>query len=299
MTSKKLPYMAWYTGDWLKDPALSLCAPASRGIWADLLCAMHEFDRVGKLSGTYDQLARLGRCSVAELKVALADLTKTKAADVTFRNGSVTVTNRRMLREHKDRESARLRKQKERKSQCMSQKSHNPQSESVSDSVSVSDSEPDLSDLKNSIKGQSESNGVVAPAEGQKPDPADQREITVGEAMEEAALVAKKLFRLLAFKGRDGKYLWQVAIAVAKGRLPESMAVSAANGVAEISKNSPVPRPIGYFRKTLERACVEKRIDLKRIIGLIKLPDGGNYGPPIEAENPMAVLLRESAAGST
>ena len=50
MVTRKLPAIHWYTGDWMKDPRLSRCSPATRGIWADLLCAMHEDDRSGSLS---------------------------------------------------------------------------------------------------------------------------------------------------------------------------------------------------------------------------------------------------------
>ena len=113
--SRKLPYMPFYTGDWLKDPFLSLCTPATRGVWMDLLCAMHEASRVGSLRGTREQLARLARCLPADLDHALTDLQTTGAACVeSDRNGYVTVTNRRMSREAKERESAALRQSKHR-----------------------------------------------------------------------------------------------------------------------------------------------------------------------------------------
>lgn len=105
----KLPYFQFYPGDWLKDPKLSLCSPAARGVWMDLLCAMHELQRSGKLSGTPEQLARLTRCSTVELGHALTEIQTTGTADVTERNGIVTVVNRRMNREYKYREATRLR----------------------------------------------------------------------------------------------------------------------------------------------------------------------------------------------
>jgi hypothetical protein len=102
-----------YTGDWLADPAVSKCAPATRGIWIDALCAMHEGGRTGRLEGTVEQMARILRCTPAEFESAKADLKATKTADVTERNGAVTLIvtliNRRMLREHKKREQSRLR----------------------------------------------------------------------------------------------------------------------------------------------------------------------------------------------
>lgn len=109
---KKFPYMAFFTGDWLKDPALTLCAPATRGVWIDLLSAMHEAGRSGELCGTAEQLARFARCSTADLALALTDLRTNKAADVTERNGQITVVNRRMFREHNSRLSGALRQRR-------------------------------------------------------------------------------------------------------------------------------------------------------------------------------------------
>jgi hypothetical protein len=110
----KYPWLQFFTGDWMKDPALSRCTPATRGIWMDLLCAMHESDRSGVITGTCEQLARLGRCSAVELDQALADLKATGAADVTVRNDLVTVANRRMKREAKARNGSKLRMQRMR-----------------------------------------------------------------------------------------------------------------------------------------------------------------------------------------
>lgn len=107
--STKRPAFQFYPGDWLKDPSLSMCSAMTRGIWIDLICAMHESGRSGELSGTTEQLARIARCSTAEFDHALAELSTTKSAGVTFRNGLVTLINRRMVREHKRKEQQRLR----------------------------------------------------------------------------------------------------------------------------------------------------------------------------------------------
>src|SRR5688500_14639992 len=97
----KAPAFQFYPGDWLKDPQLSMCSPASRGVWMDLLCAMHELGRSGQVTGTVDQLCRLCRCTAAEMSAALTELESTKTASVSERNGVVTVICRRMQREHK------------------------------------------------------------------------------------------------------------------------------------------------------------------------------------------------------
>lgn len=80
----------------------------------DWLCNMHLLDRSGVIAGTREQLARLGRCTAVYVESALQDLSRTKAADVTERNGIVTVTNRRMRREYMLRNGNKLRKQRQR-----------------------------------------------------------------------------------------------------------------------------------------------------------------------------------------
>lgn len=106
--------MQFFSGDWLTEPTLTLCSPAARGVWIDLICVMHESGRVGELRGTTEQLARFARCSPADLTHALTELQTTGAADVTTRNSVVTVICRRLKRDEKCRNDARLRKQKER-----------------------------------------------------------------------------------------------------------------------------------------------------------------------------------------
>ena len=103
--ANKLPSIQFYTGDWLKDPRLSMCSAMTRGIWIDFLCAMHELDRVGELRGTTEQLARVARCSPVEIAQALDELSASRTADVSERNGFFTVVNRRMKREYEDREA--------------------------------------------------------------------------------------------------------------------------------------------------------------------------------------------------
>jgi hypothetical protein len=111
----KLPWLKFFTGDWLKDPNVTMLSPAARGVWIDLLCSMHEAGRYGELIGTTDQLARIARCSTAELVQALADIESTGVADVTLSNNNVTVVNRRMKREYKKREHTKLRVERYRR----------------------------------------------------------------------------------------------------------------------------------------------------------------------------------------
>ena len=132
----------FYTGDWKKDPDLSKCSAATRGIWIDLLCAMHENGRTGIVTGSVVELAQMCRCSEREMNVALIELKASKTAHVTKSDKMsqrVSVKNRRMNREHKVREEARLRKRRQRgadMSHSMSRESHTPSSVSSSSSSS-------------------------------------------------------------------------------------------------------------------------------------------------------------------
>lgn len=108
----KLPWFKFNPSWWITDTDLTKCTPATRGVWIDLLCAMHQSGRSGELSGTTDQIARLARCSTAELTQALTELQTTGTADVTFRNNNVTVVNRLMKREAKERKDNSKRQER-------------------------------------------------------------------------------------------------------------------------------------------------------------------------------------------
>lgn len=110
----KFPFIQCFTGDWLKDPAVSMLSPAARGIWWDFICVMHESDRSGMVTGTRPMLARLVRCSTDELGGALNEFCQCKTAEVTDDNGVVTVINRRMRREALEREMAAKRQERHR-----------------------------------------------------------------------------------------------------------------------------------------------------------------------------------------
>jgi hypothetical protein len=92
----KHPYIQFYTGDWLKDPALSVCSPAARGIWMDILCHLHERNNGGTLTASLEQISRCCRCSVSEAKISLDELRTNSAADISERGGLYSVTCRRM-----------------------------------------------------------------------------------------------------------------------------------------------------------------------------------------------------------
>lgn len=111
--------MQWDPQAWLTDPKLTRCSEATRGIWADWLSAMHRDGETGVVTGTYDQLARLGRTNPEAAQAAVADLRRSGAADVSQRrtrggHAVVTLTNRRMAREYEKRNGNRVRKMRSR-----------------------------------------------------------------------------------------------------------------------------------------------------------------------------------------
>ena len=106
----KNPAFQWYPNDYLRDTRI-LSLPA-RGAWADMLNYMWYAPERGAITGTHEQISRMLSCSIAEIESVLNELNVTKVADVTNCNGIVTVINRRMHREEKERKSTRLRVQK-------------------------------------------------------------------------------------------------------------------------------------------------------------------------------------------
>jgi len=111
--------MQFDVADWLSDASLSKCHPATRGIWIDAIAAMFRNGRSGILEGTPDQLVRVLRCTEPALMSAIDDLQTTGTADITIRNGNITLVNRRMYREANEREQNRLRQEHYRETkQC-------------------------------------------------------------------------------------------------------------------------------------------------------------------------------------
>jgi len=104
----------WDVALWRRDPKVTVLPTLARGVWRELLDVMHESDRSGVITGTREEIARLGRCSAVELDQTIHELCKHKTADVTERNGIVTIINRKMRREHNARKSCRLRVDKHR-----------------------------------------------------------------------------------------------------------------------------------------------------------------------------------------
>lgn len=99
-----LPWIKFFPQDWMSDPKLSRCCPATRGIWADAIFTMMLLGDF-KLEGTDEELARQCRCSDEDVRNAHKDLERTNAADVLEHNGCKTWVCRKLKRANKIRAS--------------------------------------------------------------------------------------------------------------------------------------------------------------------------------------------------
>ena len=119
----KLPALMFYTGDWLKDAAVRRLCPASRGIWFDLLCFMWESSPRGVITATIDELARMVGASASEIQTFMNEAQRASVCDIvtdcpTDCHANVTLTNRRMVRDERQRQDWGIRKRRQREREC-------------------------------------------------------------------------------------------------------------------------------------------------------------------------------------
>ena len=109
----KLPYFPFYPGDWMQDTrSLSL---ATKGAWIDILCGLWRSQTRGTLTLPVLGWARLIGATVDQAEQVIEELVKMRICDsVTDRNKEVTITNRRMVREEKERISNTERQKRHR-----------------------------------------------------------------------------------------------------------------------------------------------------------------------------------------
>lgn len=146
----KAPAFQFYPGDWLKDPALTMCSQATRGAWIDMLAAMWEVKDRGVLQGTVHQLARVCRCSPEEMDAALHEIEANNVANITRDNGVITVMSRRMIRDEKNRKNNAVRQTRYRNKQQRNAEDNNIQTPPSHRSSSSSSSSSDSRDSESS-----------------------------------------------------------------------------------------------------------------------------------------------------
>jgi len=122
----KAPAFQFYVKDWLCDPELRLASVLSRGAWIDCLCFMWENSQRGKLTATPLKFSKLISGSLDEALHFLNDMNECEFGDIEVPDGivfplterecniKVTITNRRMHADYKDKQNTRLRVKKHR-----------------------------------------------------------------------------------------------------------------------------------------------------------------------------------------
>jgi len=133
----KAPAFQFYPADYMRDTRmLSLQA---RGAWADLLCVMWFSEERGKCNGDVTQMKRLWGVENDTAKAVLDELISCKICDVeTDCNGNVTLVNRRMVRDEKERNLIKLRVKRFREKEDVTDKKRKRNGVSSSSSSSSS-----------------------------------------------------------------------------------------------------------------------------------------------------------------
>jgi hypothetical protein len=110
----KLPFFQFYPADYKRDTcALSL---AAKGGWTDVMCMLHGAQNRGTLTLPLIGWARVMGASVDQADTVISELDVMHIADVKREgNGDVTISSRRMLREHITKEQTRLRVERHRR----------------------------------------------------------------------------------------------------------------------------------------------------------------------------------------
>lgn len=107
-SSNKIPAIMFYTGDWMKDPAVRALRLSERGLWIDMLCIMYESQDKGYLSlangcpVTNEQLARMVGGQLGHIEECLHNM---EATGVFSRTKDGVLYSRRMVADEKLRQS--------------------------------------------------------------------------------------------------------------------------------------------------------------------------------------------------
>jgi hypothetical protein len=106
---KRRPWFKFHTQDWRADPALRMCSPAARGLWADMLSLMHEaepygFLLVGGVAPSSKKLATLLSIDADLIGTLIGDLEEN---GVFSRDAEGVIYSRRMVRDAEIADDAR------------------------------------------------------------------------------------------------------------------------------------------------------------------------------------------------
>jgi hypothetical protein len=113
MSRSRRPWMKFYPSDWRADPALRMCSIGARGLWAEMLCLMHEAEPYGSLlvNGARITEKQLASLACVPNKEAAEFIVELECSGVFSRDPDGTIYSRRMRRdvekEQKDQENGK------------------------------------------------------------------------------------------------------------------------------------------------------------------------------------------------
>lgn len=101
----KRPSFQFYPADWLQDVALRAVSAEARGLWADMLCLMHQGQPYGHLTLNQRPMptAVLARIFGESLERTTALLEELSSAGIYSRTSNETIYSRRMVRDEETR----------------------------------------------------------------------------------------------------------------------------------------------------------------------------------------------------
>lgn len=98
------------------------------------------------------------------------------------------------------------------------------------------------------------------------------------------------LFKRACYSGKDGLFFWKLGCLVELGVVPESIAHAACNGAGMNARNNAV----GFAQIAAVEECSKAGLDLKAILGAMRMPRLANKGPPQVSRPKMASSLGDS-----
>lgn len=142
--SKKLHYISFFPGDWLRDN-ISACSLSAQALWLRLMFIMHDSQRYGYLTinghaASDEWVASRVGCPVTTYRELLAELDR---AGVPSRTSDGIIFSRRMVRdaERRANDAARQRKHRGREVEpCHGDVTHLSRDKSSSSSTSINSS---------------------------------------------------------------------------------------------------------------------------------------------------------------
>jgi hypothetical protein len=114
----KAPAFQFYIKDWLSDPQLKMAEWSTKGIWIDMLCYMWSAPVRGELQGAKSKMIKMIGANEADFNQFLEDAKQLSFCDISVTdNENITVRNRRMYLEEKDKKNNKERQQRHRDKQ--------------------------------------------------------------------------------------------------------------------------------------------------------------------------------------